>query len=122
MPGEGKDCWGSRLVRAAGPEKLDRAGDFLNLLRCDRAGAVDDHRGWGGVEDSGFDAVRGGAGVEDGVDAAVEVVEDVRGGGGAGVAEEIGAGRGNRDPGAADQGQAPPDARACARPPAAGRR
>ncbi len=83
-------------VALGGNEGVDRdAGGGGELGGGDGAGAVEDHRGLGGVEDGGFEADGGGAGVEDGVDAAVEVGEDVRGGGGAGVAEEVGAGRGD---------------------------
>ena len=78
--------------------KFDGAGNCLNLGGSDGAGAVDHHGSLARIEDGGFDAVRGGTGVENGVDAAVEVVEHVGGGGGAGVAEEVGAGGGYREP------------------------
>lgn len=83
--------------------KLDVAGDFANLVRGDGAGAVDDHGGLAGVEDSGFHAVVGGAGVEDGVDATVEIGEDVCGCGRADVAEEVGAGGGDGNAGLLDE-------------------
>jgi len=51
----------------------------------------------GGVEDGGFEAYGGGASVEDGVDAAAEIVKDMLGGGRAGVAEGVGAWRGYGD-------------------------
>ena len=89
--------------RAGRLEKLDRAGDGADLRGGDGAGAVDDHRALAGVEDGGLDAMFGGAGVEDGVDAAVEVVEHVLRGGGADVAEEVGAGRGDGEAGFADE-------------------
>ena len=81
--------------RRVGLECLGRAGDGANLLQGDRAGAVDDHGALRGVEHGGFDAVVRRACVEDGVDAAVKIVEHVCGGGGAGVAEAVGAGRGD---------------------------
>ncbi len=61
----------------------------------DGARTVEDHGAFGGVEDGGFEAEGGGAGVEYGVDAAGQVGEDVGGGGGAGVAEGIGTGSGD---------------------------
>ena len=56
---------------------------------------------WGedDLGDGGFEADLGGASVEDGVDAAVEVVEDVLGGGGTGVGEGVSRGRGDGDAG-----------------------
>ncbi len=63
------------------------------------------HRGLVGVEDGGFDADCCGASVEDGVDAVVEVFEDVGGGGGAGAAEAVGAGGGDGEAGGFDEGE-----------------
>ncbi len=71
------------------------SGGGGELFGGDGAGAVERHGCGGGVEDGGFEADVGGAGVEDGVDTAVEVGEDVRCGGGAGVAEEVRAGGGD---------------------------
>ena len=45
--------------------------DSSKLVRSDGAGAVKEHWGLGGVEDGGFEADSGGAGVEDSVYAAV---------------------------------------------------
>jgi len=74
----------------------NRAGYGPDLVCGDCARTVDHHGRLGGVEDSGFEAVVGGAGIEDGVDAAVEIAENVFGCGWTGVAEEVGAGRGDR--------------------------
>ena len=60
---------------------------------------------WLGSSDGGFEADGGGAAVEDGVDAVVEVFEDVGGGGGAGAAEAVGAGGGDGDAGGFDEGE-----------------
>ncbi len=79
------------------------AGDGFEHLGGDGAGAVDEHRGLGRIEDGGFDADGGGAAVEDGVDAVVEVFEDVSGGGGAGASEAVGAGGGDGDAGWLDE-------------------
>ncbi len=66
--------------------------------------AVQDHGFGVGIEDGGFDADLGWAGVEDCVDAAVEVGEDVGRGGGADVAETVGGGRGERAACGGDEG------------------
>jgi hypothetical protein len=58
-----------------------------------------------GVEDGGFYADCGWATVEDGVDAAVEVFEDVTRSGWAGSAEAVGAGSGDGNSGSADEGE-----------------
>ena len=84
-------------------KEFDRAADGSNLVEGDSAGAIDAHGRLAGIEDRGFDAMRGWAGVKNGVDAAVEIVQDVSGGGWADVAEEIGAGRGHRDAGLSNE-------------------
>ncbi len=87
-----------------GEEDLDlNSGCGGELRGGDGTGAVEEHGGLGGIEDGGFDADRGGAGVEDSVDPGVEVGEDVGGGCGAGVAEEIGAGGGDGQAGGEEQ-------------------
>ncbi len=84
------------------------ADDFLQHFRGDASSAVeDDVVEMLVAEDADYgrlDAQVGGASVEDGVDAAVEVVEDVLGGGGAGVAEGVGRRRGDGDAGLGDEG------------------
>ncbi len=76
-------------------EDGDGAEDGFNHGEGDSAGAIDDAGGW--VEDGRLQADGSGATVQDGVDAEVEVFEDVGSGGGAGVAEEVGAGGSNGD-------------------------
>ncbi len=89
---------------AVGEIDLDLdAGCGGELRGGDGTGAVEEHGGLGGIEDGGFDTDGGGAGVEYGVDAAVEVGEDVGGGCGAGVAEEIGTGGGDGQAGGEEQ-------------------
>ena len=75
-------------------ERLDRAGDLADLSSCDGAGAINHERVLGWVEDGGFDSVLGGAGVQDGIDFAVQVFKDVIRGGGADMAEDVCAGGG----------------------------
>lgn len=99
--GEGFAWFGCERLR--GLKEFNRAGDGTNLFGGDGAGSVDDHRIPAGIENGGFDSVKRGAGVEDGVDAAVEVIEDVGGRGGADVAEDVGAGSGDGNAGLEDQ-------------------
>jgi hypothetical protein len=68
-----------------------------------RARTVQNDRRASDVNDGGFEADGGWSGVKDGVDAAAEVGEDVFGGGGAGVAEAIGAGSGDGKRGGAEE-------------------
>ena len=55
------------------------------------------------IEDRGLYAKSCGAGIEDSVDAIIKVVKNMRGAGRADVAETVGTGRCQRNPGAADQ-------------------
>ena len=93
-------CGGQRL---GGLKELDRAGNVLNLANGDGAGAVEHHGVLGGVEDGRFDAMGCRTRIENSVDAAIEVLEDMGGGRGAGAGESIGAGRGDGHTGLADQ-------------------
>ena len=81
----------------------NRTSDGLDLCSSNCAGAVDHHGRLRGIEDSGLETVAGGSGVEDGVDATVEIVEHVIGGCGTGVAEEVGTGRGDGQSGLPDE-------------------
>jgi hypothetical protein len=87
----------------------DRARDRFEYGGGDGAGTVEDDRGLvrGGTQadDGGFEADGGGAAVEDGVDAMVEVLEDVLCGGGAGAAKAVGAGGSDGDAGGFDEGE-----------------
>ena len=74
------------------------------LLRRHSAGAIEHHRCLSGIEHGGLDADGGWACVENGVDASIEVGEDVCGGCRTSVAEEVGAGRGDRKPNGGQQG------------------
>ena len=86
-------------------EERDGAGDGFEHGGGDGSGAVEDHRRLVGIEDGGFDADGCGASVEDGVDAVVEVFEDVGGGGWAGASEAVGAGGGDGQAGGFDEGE-----------------
>ena len=101
--GRGKRLRRFRRLSAGGRMENDRAGDGCDLLGGDGAGAINDHGRRVGIEDGGLKAVVRGPGVEDGVDAAVEIVEDVLSGGGTGVAEAVGAGRGEGHAGEGDE-------------------
>ncbi len=101
-PGEGSDSGVVGGGSLGVDFDADSAGAF-DLLRRDGAGAVLQDRLARNVDHGGFDAEMGRAGIEDGFDAANEVVEDVVGGRGAGVAEAIGAGRGDGDAGGAEE-------------------
>lgn len=80
-------CWG-KIGFSRSP------GNLLDLRGADAAVAVHSYGVGVRIEDGGFEADEAGTGVEDGVDAAVEVGQDVGGGGGADVAEAIGGGCG----------------------------
>ena len=79
------------------------AADGFDLGQRDGSGAVDGH--CGGVKDGGFETDHGGATVEDGADATVEVCEDVGGSRGADVAEGVGAGGGDGKTGEAKEAE-----------------
>ncbi len=66
------------------------------LLPSDSARAIEHHRCLGGIEHGGLDANGGRACVENGVDASIEVGQDVCSGCRASVAEEVGTRGGNR--------------------------
>ena len=87
----------------------DRAADGFEHGGGDGAGAVEDDMGPVGgrfqTDDGGFDADGGGASVEDGVDAVVEVFEDMRDCGGADAAEAVGAGSRDGEAGGFDKGE-----------------
>lgn len=84
-------------------EWLDGACHVADLLGCDGAWTVDDHGRLSRIKHGGFDAVFRRACVENGIDAALEIAENVSGGGWADVAEDVGAGRGDRYTSRADQ-------------------
>lgn len=79
------------------------ASGFANVVGRDCAGAINHHGTLAGIEDRRFDAMLGGTGIEHGIDAAIEILEHVRGGGGTGVAEEVRAGRGHGYAGLVDE-------------------
>ena len=81
-------------------EDFDWAARVANLLKRNGAGAIDAHGRLAlGIEHCGFDTMRGRAGVEYSIDAAVEIVQNVRSGGWADVTKQVGAGRGHRHTG-----------------------
>ena len=84
-------------------KEFDWAADVSNLVEGDRTGTIDAHGRLAGIEDGGFDAMRGWASVKNGVDAAVEIVQDVSRGGWADAAEQVGAGRGHGDAGVSNE-------------------
>lgn len=82
---------------------VERIEDGFDSFARDGSWTIEHCGLLGGIEDGGFHAAECRAGIENGIDAVVEVLENVRGGGGADVAEAIGAGRGERNAGAADE-------------------
>ena len=78
-------------------------GYLLDHLGGDCSGAIDEHGALVGVEDGGFNSDCGWAAVEDCVDAAIEVFEDMVCGGWAGVSEAVCAGGGNGNSSGADE-------------------
>lgn len=92
---------GGELAGGFGSFIDDTAAEGLHLAEefeffgSDRAGAEDDDGGFGGAgldfDDGGFEAVHGGAGVDDERDASIELREHGGGGGGADAAEAVGA-------------------------------
>src|SRR5579859_3998052 len=74
-------------------KEIDWSGDFAYLVGGDCTGAIDHHRILIWIEDGGLDAVLSWSRVENCVDLAIKIFEDVRCGCGADVAEDVGAGR-----------------------------
>ncbi len=84
-------------------EDANRSGGRFDLRGGDSPGTVKNHGALAGIENGRFESVTGGAGIEDGIDAAVKISKNVISRGGAGVPEQVGAGRCDRDACATDQ-------------------